>query len=190
MAEQKSQITHAPITEITLPILHSWLIQAQGALRVARAEIDALNVFPVPDGDTGTNLYLTVEAACTALSEPADDLAQAAHWVGMAAILGARGNSGVIFSALLRDLMSELATSPENFAQALSHGARGAYQAVAIPLEGTILTVAARAAQEASLVTAQGADLAKVASAAADAAYTSLLHTPELLAVLRDAGVV
>ena len=121
MAEQKSQITHAPITEITLPILHSWLIQAQGALRVARAEIDALNVFPVPDGDTGTNLYLTVEAACTALSEPADDLAQAAHWVGKAAILGARGNSGVIFSALLRDLMSELATSPENFAQALSH---------------------------------------------------------------------
>ena len=190
MAEQKSHITLAPITEITLPILHSWLIQAQGALRVARAEIDALNVFPVPDGDTGTNLYLTVEAACTALSEPADDLAHAAHWVGKAAILGARGNSGVIFSALLRDLMSELATSPENFAQALSHGARGAYQAVAIPLEGTILTVAARAAQEASLVTAQGADLAKVASAAADAAYTSLLHTPELLAVLRDAGVV
>ena len=142
MAEQKSQIAHAPITAITLPILHSWLIEAQGALRVARAEIDALNVFPVPDEDTGTNLYLTVEAACVALNEPADDLAQAAHRVGKAAILGARGNSGVIFSALLRDLMSELATSPENFARALSHGARGAYEAVAVPLEGTILTVA------------------------------------------------
>ena len=116
MAEQKSQITHAPITEITLPILHSWLIQAQGALRVARAEIDALNVFPVPDGDTGTNLYLTVEAACTALSEPADDLAQAAHWVGKAAILGARGNSGVIFSALsARPRVQSSPTSPENF---------------------------------------------------------------------------
>ena len=89
MAEQKSQIAHAPITAITLPILHSWLIEAQGALRVARAEIDALNVFPVPDEDTGTNLYLTVEAACVALNEPADDLAQAAHRVGKAAILGA-----------------------------------------------------------------------------------------------------
>ena len=190
MAEQKSQIAHAPITAITLPILHSWLIEAQGALRVARAEIDALNVFPVPDEDTGTNLYLTVEAACAALNEPADDLAQAAHRVGKAAILGARGNSGVILSALLRDLMSELATSPENFARALSHGARGAYQAVAVPLEGTILTVASRAAQEASRVNAQGADFVEVANAAADAAYTSLLHTPQLLAALREAGVV
>lgn len=190
MAEQKSVITPAPNSGITLPILHSWLIEAQGALGVARAEIDALNVFPVPDGDTGTNLYLTVEAACTALGEPDGDLAQAAQRVGKAAILGARGNSGVIFSALLRDLTSELATSPENLARALSQGARGAYQAVAVPMEGTILTVASRAAQEAARVTAQGADLVEVANAAANAAYTSLLQTPELLSVLRDAGVV
>ncbi len=190
MAELKPVPVVAPISRFTLPLLHSWLVEAQSALRVAREEIDALNVFPVPDGDTGTNLYLTVEAACAAFIEPCEDLAQAAHRVGKAAILGARGNSGVIFSALLRDLVAELAKSPENFARALSQGASGAYRAVAHPLEGTILTVASRSAQEAVQVAAQGADLIEVASAAADAAYTSLLLTPDFIVQLRDAGVV
>jgi DAK2 domain fusion protein YloV len=190
MAEFTRVFATAPISGVTLPILHSWLVEAQSALRAARAEIDALNVFPVPDGDTGTNLYLTVEAACAAFIEPCDDLTQAAHRVGKAAILGARGNSGVIFSALLRDLVAELAHSPENFARALSQGANGAYRAVAVPLEGTILTVASHSAHEAELVAKQGADLVEVVSAAADAAYTSLLLTPNLLAQLREAGVV
>jgi hypothetical protein len=190
MAEPKSTLAPAPISSITLPIFHSWLVEAQSALRDAREEIDALNVFPVPDGDTGTNLYLTVEAACAAFLEPCEDLASAAHRVGRAAILGARGNSGVIFSALLRDLVAELAKSPENFAQALAHGANGAYHAVALPLEGTILTVASHSARQAELVAKQGADLVEVAIAAADAAYASLLLTPDLLVQLRDAGVV
>lgn len=185
-----SDSTDTPISCFTLPILHTWLVEAQNALRAAREEIDALNVFPVPDGDTGTNLYLTVEAACAAFIEPCEDLAAAALGVGRAAILGARGNSGVIFSALLRDLVAELATSPEDFAHALSQGASGAYRAVASPLEGTILTVASHSAQEAELVASRGADLAEVAIAAADAAYSSLLRTPELLVQLRDAGVV
>lgn len=178
------------MSSITLPILHSWLVEAQNALRSAREEIDALNVFPVPDGDTGTNLYLTVEAACSAFIEPCEDLAQASRRVGKAAILGARGNSGVIFSALLRDLVAELARRPENFAKALTQGANGAYRAVALPIEGTILTVASHSAQEAAQVAQQGADLVEVAIAAADAAYISLLRTPDLLVQLRDAGVV
>ena len=190
MGESISESTNAPISSFTLPILHTWLVEAQNALRVAREEIDALNVFPVPDGDTGTNLYLTVEAACAAFIEPCEDLAAAAVGVGRAAILGARGNSGVIFSALLRDLVAELAKSPENFAHALSEGASGAYRAVASPLEGTILTVASHSAQEAVLVASRGADLAEVAIAAADAAYNSLLLTPDLLIQLREAGVV
>lgn len=190
MGESISDSTHAPITSFTLSILHTWLVEAQNALRATRAEIDALNVFPVPDGDTGTNLYLTVEAACAAFIEPCEDLAAAALGVGRAAILGARGNSGVIFSALLRDLVAELAKSPENFAHALSQGASGAYRAVASPLEGTILTVASQSAREAELVASRGADLAEVAIAAADAAYSSLLLTPDLLVQLRDAGVV
>jgi DAK2 domain fusion protein YloV len=190
MGESISDSAYAPATGFTLPILHTWLVEALSALRAARGEIDALNVFPVPDGDTGTNLYLTVEAACAAFIEPCEDLAAAALGVGRAAILGARGNSGVIFSALLRDLVSELARSPEDFARALSQGASGAYRAVASPLEGTILTVASQSAQEAELVASRGADLAEVAIAAADAAYSSLLRTPELLVQLRDAGVV
>lgn len=190
MGVSKSDVVSGPISSFTLPILHTWLVESQNALRAAREEIDALNVFPVPDGDTGTNLYLTVEAACAAFIEPCEDLALAARRVGRAAILGARGNSGVIFSALLRDLVAELAKSPENFALALSQGANGAYGAVARPIEGTILTVASRSAQEAMLVAAQGADLAEVAIAAADSAYNALLLTPDLLIQLRDAGVV
>ncbi len=190
MGETISESAYAPISRFTLPMLHTWLVEAQNALRAAREEIDALNVFPVPDGDTGTNLYLTVEAACAAFIEPCEDLAAAALGIGRAAILGARGNSGVIFSALLRDLVAELAKSPENFAHALSQGANGAYRAVASPIEGTILTVASHSAQEAELVAARGADLAQVAIAAADAAYSSLLLTPDLLVQLRDAGVV
>lgn len=190
MGESISESGSGPISSFTLPVLHTWLVEAQNALRAAREEIDALNVFPVPDGDTGTNLYLTVEAACAAFIEPYEDLAAAAREVGRAAILGARGNSGVIFSALLRDLVAELAQSPENFAHALSQGASGAYRAVASPLEGTILTVASHSAQEAVTVAARGADLAEVAIAAADAAYSSLLLTPDLLIQLRDAGVV
>ena len=190
MPQSNSRNGGPPISGITLPILHSWLFEAQSALRVAREEIDALNVFPVPDGDTGTNLYLTVEAACGALSKPGDDLGQAAQRVGRAAIMGARGNSGVILSAFLRDLVAELANSPENFARALSQGSRGAYKAVANPLEGTILTVASRSAQEASNAAAQGADLIEVVSAAAETAYATLLLTPELLVQLREAGVV
>jgi DAK2 domain fusion protein YloV len=190
MGESISDSAYAPATGFTLPILHTWLVEALSALRAARGEIDALNVFPVPDGDTGTNLYLTVEAACAAFIEPCEDLAAAAIGVGRAAILGARGNSGVIFSALLRDLVAELAKSPENFAHALSQGASGAYRAVASPIEGTILTVASHSAQEAELVASRGADLAEVAIAAADAAYKSLLLTPDLLVQLRDAGVV
>jgi DAK2 domain fusion protein YloV len=190
MGESISKSAYTPISSFTLPILHTWLVESQTALRAAREEIDALNVFPVPDGDTGTNLYLTVEAACSAFIEPCEDLAAAAIGVGRAAILGARGNSGVIFSALLRDLVAELAKSPENFANALSQGASGAYRAVASPLEGTILTVASHSAQEAMVVASRGADLAEVAIAAADAAYNSLLLTPDLLIQLRDAGVV
>jgi len=190
MPQSNSRNGGPPISGITLPILHSWLFEAQSALRVAREEIDALNVFPVPDGDTGTNLYLTVEAACGALETPGDDLGQAAQRVGRAAIMGARGNSGVIFSAFLRDLVAELAKSPENFARALSQGSHGAHEAVSNPLEGTILTVASRSAQEASNVAANGADLIQVVSAAAEAAYATLLLTPELLVQLREAGVV
>lgn len=188
----------------TLPMLTDWLLMAQSSLRVARAEIDALNVFPVPDGDTGTNLYLTWEAACAGFrqagaGESSEVVLQeseelkfvtAAHQIGRDAILGARGNSGVIMSALLRDMCTSIAKEPHAFAQAMRAGAVGAYSVVAAPVEGTILTVARACADKAEEITERGGELQEIVSGAADAAYQALLQTPELLEQLRNAGVV
>jgi uncharacterized protein len=197
----------------TLPMLTDWLLMAQSSLRAARAEIDALNVFPVPDGDTGTNLYLTWEAACAGFrhagsgeaSPPASppgsqsrsqsaigdtDFASAAYRIGRDAILGARGNSGVIMSALLRDLCASIAREPQAIAQAMRAGALGAYSVVSAPVEGTILTVARACADKAEEITQRGGELPEIVSEAADAAYQALLQTPELLDQLRNAGVV
>lgn len=189
----------------TLPMLREWLLTAQGSLRDARAEIDALNVFPVPDGDTGTNLYLTWEAACGAIRpsnaesgegdrdqgrDHNSEYESTAHNIGRQAILGARGNSGVIMSALLRDLSSALAREPHAIAKAFRAGMDGAYSAVAAPVEGTILTVARACADKAEELAAAGSELAEIITGAADAAYFALLKTPELLEQLRQAGVV
>jgi uncharacterized protein len=200
----------------TLPMLTDWLLMAQSSLRAARAEIDALNVFPVPDGDTGTNLYLTWEAACAGFrhassgesgeaSPPASpprsqsespsgigdtDFASAAYRIGRDAILGARGNSGVIMSALLRDMCTSIAREPQAIAQAMRAGALGAYSVVSAPVEGTILTVARACADKAEEITQRGGELPEIVSEAADAAYQALLQTPELLDQLRNAGVV
>lgn len=175
----------------SLPILTEWLLQTQTALRSARAEIDALNVFPVPDGDTGTNLYLTWEAACAGFRHTDErSFESTAHQVGRDAILGARGNSGVIMSALLRDMCANIAKEPQHIAQALRAGAVGAYSAVASPVEGTILTVARACADRAEEISLRGGELSEIVVGAADAAYQALLETPDLLVQLRNAGVV
>src|SRR6266540_3439179 len=155
-------------------------------LRRHQREIDDLNVYPVPDGDTGTNLVLTVAAADEALALEADALASLGHALRCAArgaLLGARGNSGVILSQILRGLAGGRA-----LATALATASSAAYQAVAQPVEGTILTVVRAAAQAAAA--ADSDDLATVARAAADAARAALARTPEQLPVLARAGVV
>ena len=186
-------------TSFTLPMLRDWLLTAQTSLRAAREEIDALNVFPVPDGDTGTNLYLTWEAACEVLRHGEDlsspesvesEYEVAAREIGRQAILGARGNSGVIMSALLRDICLSISHEPQSFASALRAGAQGAYNAVAAPVEGTILTVARACADRAEELSRTGAELAEVVTGAAEAAYAALLETPDVLEQLRQAGVV
>ncbi|GAA2107752.1 DAK2 domain-containing protein [Kitasatospora saccharophila] len=172
------------------PAVRTWCRLALAALGQAREEIDALNVYPVPDGDTGTNLYLTVESAAEALDavfaaaeEPG--LAVAAAAAARGALIGARGNSGVILAQWLRGLAEVLAAGGE-LAAALDHGARSAYQAVAVPVEGTLLTVAAAAAEAAG-----GADgLTGQAQEAYRAARQALLLTPDQLSVLAEAGVV
>jgi DAK2 domain fusion protein YloV len=175
-------------------VLHRWAAVALHALEAARAEIDELNVYPVPDGDTGTNLHLTLEAAVLALGQLPDGAApgETLGALSRGALLGARGNSGVILSQVLRG-MAETAgdrdrLDPATWATALGEGSEAAYAAVADPVEGTMLTVAREAARAAAQY-ADG-DLAAVVVAAADAARAALARTPEQLEVLRLAGVV
>jgi uncharacterized protein len=161
-------------------------------LRAYRLELDRLNVYPVPDGDTGTNLCLTVDHVVDTLDVTGpDDLLDA---MPQAAVMGARGNSGVILAQGLRGLTGALQPDgggPAEFAAALQEASRQAYRAVAEPVEGTILTVM-RAAGEAAREQAArpGSRLVEVAEAAAAAGWDAVERTPELLPVLARAGVV
>ncbi|TFV61761.1 DAK2 domain-containing protein [Geodermatophilus sp. DF01-2] len=173
-----------------------WCRAAVAALSAARGRIDDLNVFPVPDGDTGTNLLATAEAALAALEEAGPGRIEPAWAVAArGAVLGARGNSGTILAQLLRGLADQLAHQPPAdgpaLAAALQKAADAAYAAVADPEEGTFLTVA-RAGGEAAViaVTGEQTSLAEVVRAAADGARAALEATPGQLAALRDAGVV
>ncbi|WP_175562914.1 DAK2 domain-containing protein [Geodermatophilus nigrescens] len=171
-----------------------WCRTAVAALSGARDRIDELNVFPVPDGDTGTNLLLTAQAAVAAL-EAAGPAESAWTALSRGAVLGARGNSGTILAQLLRGLSDSLAgAGPADgpaLAAALQQAADGAYSAVADPEEGTFLTVARAGAEAAcAAVTAGGTALADVVTAAADGARAALEATPGQLDVLRTAGVV
>lgn len=170
-------------------------------LAAAREEIDALNVYPVPDGDTGTNMYLTVEQARDAARAASPDgvgsLRETLSAFGRGALLGARGNSGVILSQLVGALLRRLATAgPDDraagvFADGMRVAVEAAYAAVGTPVEGTILTVAREAADAAGRAAADdAARLAAVVSAATEAAVEALARTPEQLEVLRAAGVV
>ncbi|MER5704824.1 DAK2 domain-containing protein [Micromonospora sp. NPDC002296] len=177
-----------------------WCAGGLAALRRHQGEIDDLNVYPVPDGDTGTNLVLTLTSAQQAL---AMDLAtvgdggstphgHALRLMARGALLGARGNSGVILSQILRGFADALATVPavrgRQLAAALRDATAAAYAAVARPVEGTLLSVVAAAATAAE--SADSDDLRIVAREAAGAAARALARTPEQLPALARAGVV
>lgn len=160
-----------------------------------RREIDALNVFPVPDGDTGSNMHATLEAAVAALSEPPPgEIAAVAETAARGALMGARGNSGVILSQVMQGFASALkgekAADVQDIAVALATGADFAYRAVSDPVEGTILTVVRDAAREAHATTYRSRNLLRLLSYILKAATRSLAQTPELLPVLKEAGVV
>ncbi|MFD1826430.1 MULTISPECIES: DAK2 domain-containing protein [Mumia] len=185
-------------TRVSSESFARWALACTEALGSARAEIDALNVFPVPDGDTGTNVYVTFESALQAISAPTEGelLATVVKEYVDAVLLGARGNSGVIMAQLLRaslPLVAEAegsAVDVARVADAMSAAAAAAYAAVGHPVEGTILTVACRAAEAAQEAVADGADLAQLVSATAAAAREALQRTPEQLDRLARAGVV
>ncbi|KQW53564.1 Dak phosphatase [Nocardioides sp. Root1257] len=187
---------------ITLAVVLRFVDVATDALAQAREEIDALNVYPVPDGDTGTNMYLTVSGARDAVralvaQDPDVGLGPALDAFGRGALLGARGNSGVILSEMLRAIARRIVQaeaeerSASVMAAALVGAADASYAAVGTPVEGTILTVSRAAGEAAAKVAAEpGARSRDVFVAAAAAAREALARTPELLPVLRDAGVV
>jgi DAK2 domain fusion protein YloV len=164
------------------------------ALRAHQERLNRLNVYPVPDGDTGTNMALTLESVVAEL-ESAEDMAGVCKAISHGSLMGARGNSGVILSQVLRGLTDRLkgeeSVDGPILAEALTGAATAAYEAVMRPVEGTILTVV-RMAGEAAKGAAKGPDptLVAVADAAAVAAHEALDRTPEQLAVLAEAGVV
>jgi DAK2 domain fusion protein YloV len=193
------------------------VIEAYGAvLRAHRVRINRLNVYPVPDGDTGTNMALTVDSVIEELARSRQpDLVEVARSVSHGSLMGARGNSGVILSQILRGLAEAIASAPGSvgpaeLAAGLRRAADGAYRAVQNPVEGTILTVARAAAEGAEgalgptepagpgdpAATAPpaappaGPGLVAVLEAARSAAAAALARTPEMLPVLAAAGVV
>ncbi len=158
-------------------------------------EVNALNVFPVPDGDTGSNMLATVRAALAeadaVAGQPADRIAQA---ISYGALMGARGNSGVIASQIFRGMAEGLGGKRQfggtELAHALTQGTATAYKAVVKPVEGTILTVIRESAAAAVAAADAGGDLEAVLAAAVEGARQSVAKTPSLLPILRDAGVV
>ncbi|MGY5103603.1 DAK2 domain-containing protein, partial [Streptomyces sp. 900105245] len=198
-------MAQVPQTFFDALAVRTWCGLALRALGRAREEIDAINVYPVADGDTGTNLYLTLESATTAVEavfaghgtgagEPS--LADAVRAMAHGALIGARGNSGTILAQLLRGMAQVLADDarPESarpdgtgLRLALRRAADSAREAVAHPVEGTVLTVAAAAADAAE---GTEGDCGTVARAAYEGARAALAATPGQLAVLRRAGVV
>jgi len=190
------------VATFDLAVVLRFVDLATVALGEAREEIDALNVYPVPDGDTGTNMFLTMSAARDAVlaatgGDPDADLRIALQALARGALLGARGNSGVILSQLLGALMGRMAKAGPHdrsavvFATGMREATDASYAAVGVPVEGTILSVA-RAASEAALAAAVHPEhrLGEVVARAAAEARKALARTPEQLPLLAQAGVV
>ncbi|MDE6557577.1 MAG: DAK2 domain-containing protein [Clostridia bacterium] len=171
---------------------------ASGArmLEINRAKIDALNVFPVPDGDTGTNMSLTLQSAVKEMNACSSNRFQEiCDAVSKGALRGARGNSGVISSQIFRGICSVIKDcnqtfDTKTFAKAIEAGTKVAYSAVSIPKEGTILTVVRLMSESASKLASKNKDFVEFLKALIAVGDEALAQTPELLPVLKKAGVV
>lgn len=157
--------------------------------------INSLNVFPVPDGDTGTNMNLTIESGAKAVSEnPSNSVGDLTESLAKGMLMGARGNSGVISSQLFRGVYKATqgmqTLNAQELANAFSNGVATAYKAVMKPVEGTILTVARVAAQEGANKANETDDVEEVMKAIVEGAKAALKTTPDLLPVLKQVGVV
>lgn len=171
------------------------MISASNCLSQKKQSVDELNIFPVPDGDTGTNMSMTLSAAARELARLQDPtVSETADTASAALLRGARGNSGVILSLLFRGFSKGLKGKSEasgaDLAVALGMGVEAAYKAVMKPTEGTILTVAREAAEKAIAASSKDPSVKTVWAVICDEAEASLARTPDLLPVLKKAGVV
>jgi DAK2 domain fusion protein YloV len=166
------------------------------ALAAHREVINRLNVYPVPDGDTGTNMALTLRSVCEEVEAADADLQSTCKAISHGSLMGARGNSGVILSQILRGIVEVVRDGDSEgadggtMAEALERASQAAYGAVMKPVEGTILTVVREASEEAADEARQGGSLDAVLDAARSRGADALARTPEMLPVLAQAGVV
>lgn len=184
------------ISYVDGPRLAAAIIAGSRWVASNRVHLNDINVFPVPDGDTGTNLTLTLKAAADAVADARHrPLGDVASTLSRSVLLGARGNAGIIFAQFLRGFAREIQGVDRVYApglsRALTEAVSSTYEAMAQPVEGTLLTVLRDTADAASRAVADGeSDLIELLQAMQEAASRSLARTPELLPVLRDAGVV
>ena len=174
--------------------LRHTLVTFRDTMKRHQADINKLNVYPVPDGDTGTNMARTLDAVVAELDKNPGDLEPTCNAISHGSLMGARGNSGVILSQILRGLAGTLRNARDlgapKVAEALKAASAAAYESVLKPIEGTILTVVRETADAAVRAANDGATLAAMLRVARAAGRDSLAKTPELLPVLKDAGVV
>jgi DAK2 domain fusion protein YloV len=174
--------------------LRSTVIAYRDTMKLHADGINRLNVYPVPDGDTGTNMARTLDAVVAELELAAAGLETTCNAISHGSLMGARGNSGVILSQILRGMVGTLKEATDgtasNVAASLKAASVAAYEAVLKPIEGTILTVVRESAAAATTAAAEGASLVGMLRAARAAGKRALDNTPELLPVLKDAGVV
>jgi len=183
------------ISVVNAQLWKQMMVAGAKALELKKHDVDALNVFPVPDGDTGTNMFLTIQSAARdsekVTSKAISDVAAAAS---MGSLMGARGNSGVILSQLLRGIAKGLeglsTANSMQVAQALQSGVDTAYKAVMKPVEGTILTVSKETAKVALTMAKGGGSLLETLQQAHLKGLECLAKTPDMLPVLKQAGVV
>ena len=176
-------------------LLKSMIIAGAQALENNKQIVNALNVFPVPDGDTGTNMSLTMQSAVKEVKNcKSNDLSDIANAAANGSLMGARGNSGVILSQLFRGFAKSLRDKEQintiELAEALKQASDTAYKAVMKPTEGTILTVARESAEKALILCKKEKDIAIFIEKVIAQAEDTLKRTPEMLAVLKEAGVV
>lgn len=186
---------HSTTTHITASVMKRMFIAGGQMLEVNKAQVDALNVFPVPDGDTGTNMSLTMISAVKEINSLSSvSMSEFADKLSKGALRGARGNSGVILSQILKGFSNIIAQNDvcdaRTFAKGLREGAELAYRAVSKPKEGTILTVVRCMAEEAIDKVKRTNDIEKLMRAVLEKGEETLAQTPDMLEVLKKAGVV